>query len=226
MDQEKVGKIIKKIRQDNNLTQQAFADKLGVTYQAVSKWETGKGLPDIVILKEISKIYNIDLNVLLDGKQRSKKIYYFYLSLIVIIIAVSIFFIIKNRNQDFKFKTISTTCASFNITGSIAYNNSKSSIYISDVNYCGGNDDTKYQKVECTLFENENNNIIKISSYNYAENVSITLEEFLKQVKFTISNYQNKCQNFTDNSLYIEIKAYNDDNKLTNYKIPLTLKDT
>ena len=40
MNQEKIGEFIKKLRQDNNLTQKALADKNNVTYQAVSKWET------------------------------------------------------------------------------------------------------------------------------------------------------------------------------------------
>ena len=52
MEQEKIGKFIKKIRVDNGLTQKDLADKLGVTYQAVSKWENGKNIPDIMILKQ------------------------------------------------------------------------------------------------------------------------------------------------------------------------------
>ena len=38
MNQEKIGKYIRKIRKDNNLSQEKFAEKLGVTFQAVSKW--------------------------------------------------------------------------------------------------------------------------------------------------------------------------------------------
>ena len=53
MNQEKIGSLIKKIRKENNLTQQDFAKKYGVTYQAVSKWENGKNIPDIALLKEI-----------------------------------------------------------------------------------------------------------------------------------------------------------------------------
>ena len=41
MNQEKIGKQIKEFRRKNHLTQQQFAEKYGVTYQAVSKWETG-----------------------------------------------------------------------------------------------------------------------------------------------------------------------------------------
>ena len=62
MDQEKIGKFIKEIRLKQNMTQQEFANKWGVTYQAVSKWENGKNLPDIAILKEMCLEYNIDLD--------------------------------------------------------------------------------------------------------------------------------------------------------------------
>ena len=53
MDQEKIGKLIKKIRIEGKYSQKEFADKYGVTPQAVSKWENGKNIPDIAILKEI-----------------------------------------------------------------------------------------------------------------------------------------------------------------------------
>ena len=52
MNQEKIGKFILKLRMDNNLSQAKFADKIGVTYQAVSKWENGRGIPDIEMLKK------------------------------------------------------------------------------------------------------------------------------------------------------------------------------
>ena len=59
------GEIIKDIRKKNNLTQKELADKLYVTYQAVSKWENNKSIPDISILQNISKMFNIDLNYIL-----------------------------------------------------------------------------------------------------------------------------------------------------------------
>ncbi len=56
MDQEKIGNFIKEIRTKNNLTQKQFADKYNVTYQAVSKWENGKNMPDVALIKQIAKI--------------------------------------------------------------------------------------------------------------------------------------------------------------------------
>ena len=51
MNPKKVGSLIKQIRLDNHLTQKDLADKYGVTYQAVSKWENGTNLPDISLIK-------------------------------------------------------------------------------------------------------------------------------------------------------------------------------
>ena len=56
MDQEKVGNLIKKLRLDNNLTQKELADKLNVTFQAVSKWENGKSVPTMKVKRSIYKL--------------------------------------------------------------------------------------------------------------------------------------------------------------------------
>ena len=68
MNSEKIGKFIKSIRQKEGISQQKFANKYGVTYQAVSKWETGKNIPDIAILKQICRDYNMNLDDFLDAK--------------------------------------------------------------------------------------------------------------------------------------------------------------
>lgn len=68
MNQEKIGNFIKKIRIENKLTQKELAEKLGVTFQAVSKWENGKNIPDILILQEFSRLFNVDINEILSGE--------------------------------------------------------------------------------------------------------------------------------------------------------------
>ena len=66
MDQDRFGKFIKNIRKQNNLTQKEFAEKYNVTYQAVSKWENNKNMPDIQLIKQISEDFNISLDSMLD----------------------------------------------------------------------------------------------------------------------------------------------------------------
>ena len=74
MDQEKIGKFILDLRKKNKMTQKEFADKLNVTAQAVSKWENGRGIPDIEILKKISTEFHINIDSILNGTEQKKKI--------------------------------------------------------------------------------------------------------------------------------------------------------
>ena len=71
MDPVRIGNLIKELRIKSNLTQNEFANKYGVTYQAVSKWENGKNIPDISVLKLICEDYNISLDSILDGMKVS-----------------------------------------------------------------------------------------------------------------------------------------------------------
>ena len=220
MDQEKIGNFIKELRKKNNLTQKDLAEKYGVTYQAVSKWENGLNLPDVSLIRKMSKDFNVSVEDLLDGKSRNnnkKKILICTLvSFLIIIIVIST--TAHNKKPSFDFKTISTTCSEFKVSGSLAYDKDKSSIYISNINYCGGDDNTVYKQIECTLYETDN----KISSCQSEGDV--TLEEYLKDVKLNINNYAQTCKNYTDDSLYLEIKA-TDGLKTTSYKIPLSLNN-
>lgn len=225
MDQEKVSSFIKEIRLKNNLTQKELADKYGVTYQAVSKWENGKNLPDMLLLKQISKDFNVSLDEILDGEYKKNNNYLKYMIIILaflLVIAICVLIIIK-KNDDFEFKTLSSTCGNFNISGSLSYNDNKSAIYISSVEYCGEDDDTVYKKIDCTLYETHNDTFKKISSYNYDSN--ITLKEFLKDVTFSIDNYSRVCKEYSQNSLYLEINATDSNDKIVTYKISLSLED-
>lgn len=69
MNTEKIGKFIAKCRKDAGLTQAVLADKLGITDRAVSKWETGKSLPDASIMRELCSILGISVNELLAGEK-------------------------------------------------------------------------------------------------------------------------------------------------------------
>lgn len=69
MDQIKIGKFIALLRKEKNMTQQQLAEKIGVSYKAVSKWETGRGMPDISILPVICATLEISLNELLAGER-------------------------------------------------------------------------------------------------------------------------------------------------------------
>ena len=75
MDQIKIGKFISEKRKEKKLTQMQLAEKLGITDRAVSKWETGKSLPDASIMLELCGLLDITVNDLLCGEVTSMKNY-------------------------------------------------------------------------------------------------------------------------------------------------------
>ncbi len=235
MDQEKFGKFIKELRKKHNLTQKEFADKYNLTYQAVSKWENGKNMPDTLLIKQISKDFNVSLEELFDGEYKlekeeeinNKKNNLFFILFILIILFLFIFIILDFTNHnDFEFKTLTTTCDNFNISGNISYSDSKSAIYITNIKYCGGNDTEEYKKIECILYESNNDIDKKISSYVYNKDEYITLENFLEEVTFSVDNYEKTCKVYKDDTLFLNILATDKNNKVITYRIPLKLENT
>ena len=67
MDQMKTGGLIRTLRRRRGLTQLALAERLGVSDKAVSKWERGRGAPDIALLPSLSEALGVDTKALLRG---------------------------------------------------------------------------------------------------------------------------------------------------------------
>ena len=68
MNQYVTGAVIKKLREKNKMTQLQLADILGVSDKTVSKWETGKSIPDASIMLELCNLLKISVNELLTGE--------------------------------------------------------------------------------------------------------------------------------------------------------------
>lgn len=73
MDQAKIGKFIGELRKEKKLKQAELAEKLGVTSKTVSRWETGKYMPDLSLFTDISQILGVTINELLQGERLIKK---------------------------------------------------------------------------------------------------------------------------------------------------------
>ena len=69
MNQEKIGKFIASCRKEQGFTQAVLAEKLGITDRAVSKWETGRSLPDASIMPELCDLLKINLSELFSGER-------------------------------------------------------------------------------------------------------------------------------------------------------------
>ena len=75
MDQMKIGKFIAAIRKQQNMTQRQLADALSISDKTISKWECGKGLPEISLMMPLCEILKITVNDLLTGERVSSDNY-------------------------------------------------------------------------------------------------------------------------------------------------------
>ncbi len=75
MDQIAIGKFITKKRKEQNLTQEQLAERLGVSNKTVSKWETGKCMPDYSTVEFLCKELNTTLAELMNGDEDEKSIH-------------------------------------------------------------------------------------------------------------------------------------------------------
>ncbi|MDE6606594.1 MAG: helix-turn-helix domain-containing protein [Lachnospiraceae bacterium] len=75
MDQIAVGRFITKKRKEKNLTQEQLAEKIGVSNKTISKWETGKCMPDYCIVEILCQELSITLAELINGEEDEKSIH-------------------------------------------------------------------------------------------------------------------------------------------------------
>ena len=75
MDQEKIGQFIANLRREMALTQRELAEKLCVSDKAISKWECGKGLPEVSLMLPLCRVLGITVNELLSGERLENESY-------------------------------------------------------------------------------------------------------------------------------------------------------
>ena len=73
MDLTKTGKLIAQLRLENKLTQKDVANALGISAKTISKWENGKGFPDISLISGLSELFRVDISKLLAGELPNNK---------------------------------------------------------------------------------------------------------------------------------------------------------
>lgn len=226
VEQENIQKFIKNLRKEKNLTQKQLADLLGVTYQAVSKWERGLNIPDLSILQEMSRLFDVDIDTIINGKKKSdgKKKRPFYILFCLSFLFLLIFcFCLFGRNHDFTLKKVSSDCEDFTLNGSVAYNQDKSAIYISNIDYCGDEKEIIYQRIECNLYEEYKDSRKLVHTISAKKNTS--LSSYLKTLEVHVENYQSSCRMFSSSKLYLEIKAIDSNGQVHLYQVPLKLEE-
>lgn len=73
MDPITIGKFIAKKRKKQNLTQEQLAERLGISNKTVSKWETGKCMPDYAVVKSLCEELKVTVSELMDGEEAGDK---------------------------------------------------------------------------------------------------------------------------------------------------------
>lgn len=72
MNQQKIGRFLKELRNGENLTQEQLAEILGVSNRSISRWENGTTMPDFDLLIQIAKHFDVEIEEILDGERKGE----------------------------------------------------------------------------------------------------------------------------------------------------------
>ena len=161
MNQEKIGKLIAKMRKQKGLTQRELGEMVGVGFRAVSKWERGLTMPDISIINELSTILGISSDELLNGElqpkgddpeisspdinpnpvKKSNKRKLLLLIPILVIIAITVLLIVKNNQKPTEYAIKSLNQEEYLVDGTLTVQGDDAVININkiqfqDYNFC------------------------------------------------------------------------------------------
>lgn len=228
MDAKRIGTFILEQRQRLHMTQAELAEKLHVTSQAVSKWENGRGIPDIDLLKKLSECFGVDIAEIIDGEKSDKtfswkrKPVLFCIGLLILLF-LGFWWLFPKSDSSFQFSSLASKHEEFSLKGVIAYNNEKKSLFISDVTYHEKNQE-KYYGVMCTLMEQNGDEVKKISECGTdlePKDQLYSMEELLGHVEFHLDNYSCPCRSDNCDNLFLNIRFLNEQKKVISYDVPL-----
>ncbi len=229
MDYEKIGKFIKELRIENNMTQQQLADKIPITREAVSKWERGRNKPDRTSLEILSKLFNVTteelilgrrnevnnikenkelaLNLYEENNKKQKIVKYLIISIIGLIILFFAYYFISTFNS-IKIYNISYEDTNNNImvyNGIFVTTREKFYFNFSDISIP---DDIT--KLELYYMDNNNKHIIYETNNSY-----INIYDYYQYERY----FDYKDLNIVINNLYLLIKS-----DINEYNIKLNVK--
>ncbi len=254
MNQEKIGEFIAELRKKKKITQEQLGKQVGVTGKAVSRWETGKSLPDISIINEVSKILNVTTTELLNGEkllevnhnnigeitENSVDFYKFKLKrkfikiltillimFLSLLLGTLLLFYLNNYNSC-KIYSIISSNKEFSVKGIFNITNKKDILIVSQFEYFGTGI-TDIYAIEYRLMQEDkmyfkNGDIKSFKLDEYSK--KIDFKEYLKNLTIYLEN-SNKKQNFnniTSKPLYVEFSYIGYGGETYNYTIPLELK--
>ncbi len=244
----KVGRFIAELRKQKGLTQEQLAEKINVSNKTVSKWEVGINVPDTNCLFELSKVFNIPTQDILNGGEIQnneenndsiknginfynrlfiKKVMRITLLIIIGFIAVfSILYTASNYNRVQVYDIMSLD-DNFTINGYLIYNVEESIFMVDDIKYTGKDDiysnSISYYKLS---IKNSSQDLLYFIDEQYLDTHS-DISTVLNKVKISFATNLNeyKSVNLENiNSFYLSLIFKSEESITLNYKIKLNMK--
>lgn len=239
MNQEKIGKLIAKLRKEKGLTQQELGDKVGVGYRAVSKWETGSTLPDISIIKELSTILGISSDELLKGELNPKtksssddkttkhRPILLYILTPIIILTVIATIIISNNNKTYMYKLKAADKENYYVDGKVVFTGNNMSLLINKITFL----DKNINKLEIKNYQYRiTSDKLLIYAMGYSD-YGVTMLESVATVKNLSKNLtinytgENDRQDIINSNLILNIIFLDSNNNEISQNIELILAE-
>lgn len=176
MENDNISKLLIAYRKNNSLTQKQLGDLIGVSPKAISKWECGKGLPDVMLLEKISKVLDVSIDDLLKGhsKKKHSKYYAYLIVIISFLILMFILLVHKQKKKEYNDKLANNyPCTMIG------------NYYVSLIN---NSNDENYKYITISVFQTEGVYTIKIPSSIAKE---LEVDKRYKMTLKTKENYQD-----------------------------------
>lgn len=209
-----LGANIAKYRKEKDLTQDKLAELLYISDKTVSKWETGKSGPDILIISDLADVLGVEVDDLLRGTSKKNKdrciTRWLNVAFLCIFILVTCAFLFVKFNS-WKVYDFKSTNENFYVSGYVVSNNYESRIVIDNFlsdNYLSVMDDVTY--IEMKFFVNDEV-VYNYQSKEYENIVNLFLRD-VSSVSFDTSHIINSKNDF--DYVYIELMTLvNDERK-------------
>ena len=251
MDQQKIGTFIASLRKESGMTQAELGDKVGVTDRAVSRWENGHNLPDIMVMEKISEVFGITLIELMNGQKtevikecnldklaenaityhKSMMRAYFKrliigLSIVigVLVIILLTAFCINNFNKC-KVYRIESTKTDFAATGMVVKTNKSTKLIITKFGYYGADFKDVYAMDYHLLIGGVDvyNNGDDLDTYEIKKDSKyLNIDTYFKTLTIYIDNFKYD-KIFDSRDFCIEFRYLNKEGKINYYSLPLKL---
>lgn len=255
MDLIKVGKFIALKRKEKNLTQDQFAERLGISGKSVSKWERGLNLPDMDKLDKICEVLNINFIDLLNGDEvsltsdklndmsfidvikyyikKSKKLYILIIFLILLI-CISLFsflFMINNFNKS-QVYAIRSLDSQYEINGYLIFNQDRNIFILNDLSFQGevvGTLDEPLIKLINVFITYEEKKLMSYTE-NVEDSKSNQLSSVLDSLSFSIEDNKQNNSNIINyksdlSKIKLRFEYLTFDNKTECIEVDMTFEE-